>query len=484
MGKTYKKKNNKKTRRKIRGGVKRSREESPTNASAKKSRKKSPTYRNLAAYNEKNYTKPFYFFETPRPINPIKSTTLNAPHPDPEIQELLEKQQDEIKTQENSWLSRLPKWVPGSKKIKLEESKAAYKGLNVFTRIPKDIAKQTIPFLPPSARFLFLFGPYPEGEHDNPHNKINRICKLAREYVYKLFKSPWKPIPIQQIKTLLSYLDRIIYDPFNHSFDGTGDPTKQITDDVYEELARVIRHYLESDFHVHYIVNKKADSVQFPADDSYRTNLKVRKQELKPYFDNVYYLLRFYKYLRCEKNENGEPLDKRITIPMIREFRTQGDTINMEEADVTDEDYEFIFVQEMPLHRMLNRFLIKDYRIYQLMKTEGISTTFFWIAHYFMTNETSNDRYDFVYESENVMDMQVIEWITDDDGEYKSFLLDSSKPEDVVEFNERLLEVIRTNWPRIVGQIDAALYPHAAEVYQKAVVKFPHAFLNMNDLQQ
>jgi hypothetical protein len=479
MVKTYKKKKGKKTRRKIRGGVKKSSEESPTNASTKKSRIKSPTYRNLEEYKEKNYTKP-YFFQKPMPIKPIKSATLNAPHHDAEIEELLQKRKREVEELESSPRAWLPKWVPGSTKPKLEESKKTRTGLNAFTRVPNDIAKQTFPFLPPSDRLLFFFGPYPEGIHDNAHNKINRICKLAREYVYKLFKSPWQPIPIQQIKTLLVYLDRIIYDPFDHSFDGTGDPTKQITDDVYEELARVIRHYLESDFHVRYIVNKKADFVHFPANDSYRTNLKTRKQELKPYFDNVYYLLRFYKYLHCPKNENGEPLDKRISIPMIREFRTQGDTINMEDADITNDDYELIFVREMPLHRMLNRFLVKDYRIYQLMKTEGISTTFFWIAHYFMTNETSMDKYDFSYESENVMDMVVVEWETQDNGEYKHFLLDSSKPEDLQEFNERLLKVVYSNW-RFAGQIDATLYPDAVVVYQEAAQRFPDAFWNMND---
>jgi hypothetical protein len=166
---------------------------------------------------------------------------------------------------------------------------------------------------------------------------------------------------------------------------------------------------------------------------------------------------------------------------MIREFRTQGDTINMEDADITNDDYELIFVREMPLHRMLNRFLVKDYRIYQLMKTEGISTTFFWIAHYFMTNETSMDKYDFSYESENVMDMVVVEWETQDNGEYKHFLLDSSKPEDLQEFNERLLKVVYSNW-RFAGQIDATLYPDAVVVYQEAAQRFPGAFWNMNDL--
>ena len=454
-------KNSRKTK-KQRGGVK------------SKGKSKPATYKSTNHYYKENPHAP----TAPKPSRTLLSifkktpesqrlkSSINTPHPDQELQKLLEERHEKIKTKESSFRSILPDWVPGSTKQSVLKAKRKLVGTNAMTKIPLDIALATFPLLEYKQQFEIVFDP----------NKLNRIYKLSIHYVMEIGTDNPN---ITKFAQLLLFFERLLLPNINHP-----DPSKNITSNILLELAKYIKDRLNGDKAAMKKILQKI-GYQGMSEES----RLVKKMDC---MNNLYNFLRFYDYLSCPKNENGEPIDSGIPIPIIYEYRTKVDTINVDEGiEIEETDYDVEFIKEMPINRMLNRFLVTDYQIYEKMKTEGITPFFFWIAHHYMTNATSGEKYDFSIGSpeivEHAMSLDIVDWEYDEnfDGPV-DFLLDSTKEEDRTEFERRMITVVGRNiitWGfgsngNGVVAINPETHPEAHAMLQKTREQFPDLFFN------
>jgi hypothetical protein len=450
-------KNSRKTK-KQRGGVK------------SKGKSKPATYKSTHHYYKENPHAPtapkpsrtlLSIFQKPHESQKLKSS-INAPHPDPNIQKLLEERREKIKTKQSSFRSILPGWVPGSTKQSVLKANRKLVGTNAITKIPRDIALATFPFLEKQQQFEIVFD----------DNKLNRIYKLSIHYVMEI--GTYNP-NITKFAELLSFFERLLLPNINHP-----DPSKNITSNFLLELAKYIRNRLNGDEAAMKKISQKIGYRGISEESLWAKKLNC--------MNNLFNFLRFYDYLSCPKKENGEPIDSSISIPIIYEYRTKEDTINAEEEIEIDIDNDMILIKEMPINRMLNRFLVTDYQIYEKMKTEGITPFFFWIAHHYMTNATSGEKYDFsIVDTENAMSLDIVDWEYDEnfDGPV-DFLLDSSKEEDRTEFERRMMTVVGRNiitWGfgsngNGAVAINPETYPEAHAMLEKTREQFPDLFFN------
>jgi hypothetical protein len=464
-------KNSRKTK-KQRGGVK------------SKGKSKPATYKSTHHYYKENPHAPtapkpsrtlLSIFQKPHESQKLKSS-INAPHPDPNIQKLLEERREKIKTKQSSFRSILPGWVPGSTKQSVLKANRKLVGTNAMTKIPRDIALATLPFLDNQQQFEIVFDP----------NKLNRIYKLSIHYVMEIGTDDPN---ITKFAQLLLFFERLLLPNINHP-----DPSKNITSNILLELAKYIKDRLNGDKAA---MKKILQKIGYQEKILQKKGYQDMSEELRwikkmNCMNNLYNFLRFYIYLSCPKKENGEPIDSGIPIPIIYEYRTKVDTINVDEGiEIEETDYDVEFIKEMPINRMLNRFLVTDYQIYEKMKTEGITPFFFWIAHHYMTNATSDEKYDFSIGSpeivEHAMSLEIVDWEYDEnfDGPV-DFLLDSTKEEDRTEFERRMMTVVGRNiitWGfgsngNGVVAINPETHPEAHAMLQKTMEQFPDLFFN------
>jgi len=336
--------------------------------------------------------------------------------------------------------ARVLPWYPGIK---------GDKGIEIMRSLPEEVSREIGESvnLGPRLNLELIFGDPPTKENgliDEPLNRLNRIYKLSIEYVIQIGIRP----NIQKFNELLNFFERWL----NHR-----DKSKKIQPEVYLELAKyiTIRLLQDKDAFIKILgkINESFNITEMPKKHLFFL--------LNNYIANLYNFLRFYAYLSCPKKIDGEPIDPRIPIPEVAEWRSHANFFSYTRLNKRSK-----YVQKMPLNLMKNIYLIKDYKMYEKMKTEGITPNFFWMAHHYMTNATSELPYDFIDFDDNTMLLYVTNWETDDNIRPLKFLLNSAIDDDVTDFQRRLILVMARKWDLtgLRNEQDRSLYTNALSI--------------------
>jgi hypothetical protein len=338
--------------------------------------------------------------------------------------------------------ARVLPWYPGIK---------GDKGIEIMRSLPEEVSREIGESvnLGPSSNLKLIFGDIPTEENgliDEPLNRLNRIYKLSIQYVIQIANKP----NIQKFNELLNFFKTWLNHP---------DKSKKIQPEVYLEIANYIKKRLIAD---KYAIGKILGKIN----ESFNITEMPKKHLfflLNNYIANLYNFLRFYAYLSCPKNRNGEPIDSSIPIPNVVEWRSGRDSVYG-----TSLNKKSIYVQKMPLNLMNNIYLLKDYKMYEKMKTEGITPNFFWMAHHYMTSATGNLPYDFINYNitNNTMLLYVTIWENDINNKPLNFLLNSKNDKDLRLFYRRLMLVMARKWNLngLRSEQDRKLYKNALSI--------------------
>jgi hypothetical protein len=377
--------------------------------------------------------------------------------PHPAIRKSLKMKREQLNQQKHP-LNFLNPFL--SKRLTDEENNLS--AAQIISYLPADVNSHILPFIKNEQKFTIYFN----------EDKLNQIYELCKLYLLEFENQANRPS-----------IDSIITQ-FITMFENIHDIS------LYNTLAIYINNRLKIDK-----AFIQEHNIRNPSDY---------------YNHDIMNFLRFFKYLHSSKNPEGVPIDKNIPIPIVNEYHWDGEWIQDEEDEneVVSRPLRLLLKKTIPFNRILNLFILKDYRMYEEQIKNGPDLFTFWRIHWY-SNSFKHGYWDMLklltitetfsgtdpeYEAtdinilENqmsvVLDMDSIPVIQTQnelvDGE---FLLDSSIPLDVARYKRELIDTIifssRDNWPRAMESVPAE-FTETRHALQMAIDSNPEFFALLN----